>query len=57
MSVTLYAVLRLWHLTDSCLWFDEIFSVHAARHDWLGMIGFVAADLIHPPLFYLLLKA
>lgn len=56
-AFALYAALRLWHLTDSCLWFDEIFSVHAARHDWLGMIGFVAADLIHPPLFYLLLKA
>jgi len=57
LALALYAALRLWHLTDSCLWFDEIFSVHAARHDWLDMIGFVAADIIHPPLFYLLLKA
>jgi uncharacterized membrane protein len=51
-----YILLRLWHLTDSCLWFDEIFSVHAAEHDWNNLFSFVAADLIHPPLFYALLK-
>lgn len=52
----LYAALRLWRLTDSCLWFDEIFGVHAARHTWGSMLDFVARDLIHPPLFYVLLK-
>jgi uncharacterized membrane protein len=52
----LLVAVRLWRLTASCLWFDEIFSVHAARHDWAGMLRFVSADLIHPPLFYALLK-
>ncbi|MEO7539300.1 MAG: glycosyltransferase family 39 protein [Pyrinomonadaceae bacterium] len=52
----LYIALRCWHLTDSCLWFDEIFGVHAAQHPWGEMFGFVALDLIHPPLFYVLLK-
>lgn len=47
---------RLWQLTTSCLWFDEIFGIHAARYDWKHMFQFVAADLIHPPLFYALLK-
>jgi uncharacterized membrane protein len=47
---------RLWELTASCLWFDEIFSVHAARHEWSRLLAFVAADIIHPPLFYVLLK-
>ncbi|HKP46851.1 MAG TPA: glycosyltransferase family 39 protein [Pyrinomonadaceae bacterium] len=51
-----YTVARLWRLTASCLWFDEIFSVHAARHSWADMFRFVAADIIHPPLFYMLLK-
>lgn len=51
-----YILLRFWRLTDSCLWFDEIFSVHAADHSWSEIIPFVAKDLIHPPLFYLLLK-
>lgn len=47
---------RLWGLTESCLWFDEVFSVHAARHEWSRLLRFVAADVIHPPLFYVLLK-
>ncbi|MBA3512942.1 MAG: glycosyltransferase family 39 protein [Pyrinomonadaceae bacterium] len=47
---------RLWGLTASCLWFDEVFSVHAARHEWSRLLHFVAADIIHPPLFYILLK-
>jgi uncharacterized membrane protein len=46
----------VWHLTDSCLWFDEIFSVHAAEHSWGSLFKFVAQDLIHPPLFYATLK-
>jgi uncharacterized membrane protein len=51
-----YIFLRFWHLTDSCLWFDEIFSVHAAEHSWSSINWFIAQDLIHPPLFYYLLK-
>src|SRR5258708_14772921 len=51
-----FVLFRLWHLTDSCLWFDEIFSVHAAEHSWNSILSFVSLDLIHPPLFYLLLK-
>ena len=52
----IYASLRFWHLTDSCLWFDEIFSIHAATLPWQNLFWFVAQDLIHPPLFYALLK-
>jgi len=56
-AITLvYILLRLWNLTDSCLWFDEIFGVHAAGHDWQNLFSFVALDLIHPPLFYVFLK-
>ncbi|HSK72168.1 MAG TPA: glycosyltransferase family 39 protein [Pyrinomonadaceae bacterium] len=51
-----YILLRLWRLTDACLWFDEIFSIHAAEYDWQTLFWFVAQDLIHPPLFYALLK-
>lgn len=54
--IALYVAVRIWHLTDSCLWFDEIFSVHAAEHSWEGLLQFVALDLIHPPLFYVFLK-
>ena len=51
-----YILLRFWHLTDSCLWFDEIFGIHAAEHSWSEILVFIAKDLIHPPLFYILLK-
>jgi uncharacterized membrane protein len=47
---------RLWNLTASCLWFDEIFSVHAAKLPWNELFNFVAQDLIHPPFFYIALK-
>ena len=56
LLVCLYAAARLWRLAATCLWFDEIFGVHAARHTWGGLWRFLAADLIHPPLFYALLK-
>lgn len=51
-----YVLLRLWNLTDSCLWFDEIFSAHVAELDWQNFVRLVAQDLTHPPLFYFLLK-
>ncbi|MDT7777980.1 MAG: mannosyltransferase [Acidobacteriota bacterium] len=56
LVVCLYGAARVWRLTATCLWFDEIFSVHAARHAWGDLWRFAAADLIHPPLFYALLK-
>lgn len=56
MLAALYVAVRLKNLTASCLWFDEIFSVHAAEHTWNTILSFVAKDLIHPPLFYILLK-
>jgi len=56
LLVALYALARADRLIGECLWFDEIFGVHAAAHDWRGLWSFVAADLIHPPLFYALLK-
>ena len=52
----IYIGARFWDLTATCLWFDEIFSVHATEHSWDSILNFVALDLIHPPLFYLLLK-
>src|ERR1041385_5771295 len=54
--VALYVAARLWRLKASCLWFDEIFSVHAARHTWRALWHFAAAALIPPPLLYALLK-
>jgi len=56
LVISLYIAFRLWNLTVSCLWFDEIFSVHAASLPWNELFNFVAQDLIHPPFFYIALK-
>src|SRR5258706_3683933 len=56
LIIAAYIAFRFWNLTESCLWFDEIFSAHAAEHTWDSLFSFVALDLIHPPLFYVLLK-
>ncbi len=52
----MYILLRFWGVADSCLWFDEIFSVHSAELPWSELVPFAAKDLIHPPAFYFLLK-
>jgi len=54
--VVLAVAARFWGSGDSCLWFDEIFSAHAAAQPWDAILSFVSKDLIHPPLFYVLLK-
>ncbi|HQZ95805.1 MAG TPA: hypothetical protein PLP21_05770 [Pyrinomonadaceae bacterium] len=54
--IAVFVTLRIWKMGETCLWFDEIFSVHAASLPWESVLSFVALDLIHPPLFYLTLK-
>lgn len=56
LTVGLFVAARFWQVTSNPLSFDEIFSVHAVNHDWRGMIAFVRQDMVHPPLFYVLLK-
>src|SRR2546421_1353717 len=56
LLIVVYIAVRFWRIGDSCLWFDEIYSVHAAEHAWGDILNFVSLSLVHPPLFYLLLK-
>src|SRR3954467_15380 len=58
LSVVLliYVAFRCWRLTSYGLWFDETFSLQAAQTSWGAMMNFIAADIVHPPLFYVLLK-
>src|SRR5262249_34738998 len=51
-----FAALRLWRLTSYGLYGDEIFSLRLASANWTELIGGVARDIVHPPLFYTLLK-
>ena len=55
-GIVVYILLRMNGLAASCLWFDEIFGVHAAERSLPELLRFVSLDLIHPPLFYVLLK-
>lgn len=52
----LYAAPRLYHLGYLAMWHDEVFSAVTARMPWSGMFQAIIADIVHPPLFYILLK-
>ena len=47
--------IRLWNLTAFCLDSDEIFSLLCARYKLGHLLQSVQADVVHPPLSYLLL--
>lgn len=53
----MYIGFRLWDLTGSSLWFDEIFALRIARLPWSELFLTLAADKTTPPLFYAVLKA
>jgi hypothetical protein len=52
----LFLAVRSDGLFEHCLWFDEIYSSHAASMHLSDMFPFIAKDLVHPPLFYFLLN-
>jgi 4-amino-4-deoxy-L-arabinose transferase-like glycosyltransferase len=56
LGVVLFVAARVWRLTIYSLRPDDIFSLRAARLGWTDLIDFVVKDVVHPPLFYLLLK-
>jgi uncharacterized membrane protein len=51
-----YVAIRVWHLSHFAFGFDEIFSIGVAKMSWGSMMRAIVADLVHPPLFYILLK-
>jgi uncharacterized membrane protein len=56
LLAVLFIAARLWQLTTYPLWLDEIFSLDLARRGWGDLLRAAAQDVVHPPLFYLLLK-
>lgn len=56
VAAAIYVAMRLRGLASLPLGFDEIFSLRAARESWHGMFAIIADDIVHPPLFYVLLK-
>lgn len=55
-ALVAFIVVRCRDLTTYGLWMDEVYSVRFARASWPGLIEQTAADAVHPPLFYILLK-
>ena len=51
-----YAAIRVLHLSHFAMSHDEVFSAEVARMPWGAMMRAVIADVVHPPLFYILLK-
>ena len=47
---------RIYRIGEFGLWQDEVFSLRTVRMPWGDMFASIIADVVHPPLFYILLK-
>ena len=52
----IFVALRFWKISAYSIWGGEAFSMIGATLDWQGMLSYVIADIVHPPLFYIVLK-
>lgn len=55
-SGLLYIAVRVYHLGYFALWYDEVFTVNVASKPWPELFRTIVQDIVHPPLFYILLK-
>lgn len=56
LIISAFVAFRLWGLTGYGLIGDEVFSYQLASDTWSGLIQSAVSDVVHPPLFYALLK-
>lgn len=56
ISVAIGLVLRTWLVLNNPLWSDEMYSIWAVRQSW-SQIFASTIDVVHPPGYYILLKA
>lgn len=57
VATLIFIAFRLWQLTSFGLFGDEVFSLWTAAQGWRSLFASVVGDVVHPPLFYVLLKA
>lgn len=50
-------VARAWRLTSFGIFGDEVFTLWTSAQSWSNVLRSVVEDVVHPPLFYSLLKA
>ena len=55
VGLTIFAIITLWTITKSSIWFDEAFGAYMIHFNFAEIARFTASD-VHPPLFYWLLK-
>jgi hypothetical protein len=56
LLMALYISLRLFHITSYSLWGGEAFTMIGVQQGWRDMFSYIVEDIVHPPLFYILLK-
>jgi len=56
LALAVYGVARLCRLTSYGLFGDEVFTFWVADQDVGSLIASVRGDVVHPPLFYVVLK-
>lgn len=49
-------VLRLLDINKTSFWYDEAFTGDVIKLSWKEMFSVIAADKVHPPLFYVLIR-
>jgi uncharacterized membrane protein len=54
--LALFVSLRFWHITTYSLWGGEAFSMIGVQQSWGDMFTYIVDDIVHPPLFYIILK-
>jgi len=56
VAAVVFVATRFWHLTSYGLFGDEVFTLWTAAQSWPAVFSSVIEDVVHPPLFYALLK-
>jgi 4-amino-4-deoxy-L-arabinose transferase-like glycosyltransferase len=54
--LTIFVALRIWHIATYSLGGGEAFAMMGAKKDWSAMFSYIVSDIVHPPLFYVVLK-
>ena len=49
-------VLRLLEINRTSFWYDEAFTGDVLKMSWKDMFAVIAADKVHPPLFYVIAR-
>lgn len=52
----IFIAVRFWRLTSYGIFGDEVFTLWTAAQDWPSLFASVVGDVVHPPLFYVVLK-